>query len=158
MWHGEKDPNMKKAIIAMCLELKEFGLSDKEIIDAINFGFSNRKNFFKCLIKCIDLLPGSYQIAKKWNISDHDKRVRDGSIIYDQFDVSDGKIEYNISKCMYVEMFETYRIRPLCKIFCMKDTTAYSNLERHVKFIRYSDLSDGDSCHDIIMDRRKIKR
>ena len=145
------------AIIAMCLELKKFGLSDKEIIDAVNRGFSRRKNFFKRLIKCIDLLPNSYQIAKNWNISDHDKRVRDGSIFYDQFDVSDGKIEYNISKCMYVEMFETYGIRPLCKIFCMTDTTAYSNLKKHVEFIRYSDLSDGDCCHDIIMDKRKIK-
>jgi len=145
------------AIIAMCLELKGLGLSDKEIIDAVNNGFSARRNFFKSLIRCIDLLPNSYQIAKKWNISDHDKRVRDGSIFYDQFDVSEGKIEYNISKCMYVEMFETYGIRPLCKVFCMTDTTAYSNLEKHVKFIRYSDLSDGDCCHDIIMDKRKIK-
>ena len=42
------------AVIAMCLELKEFGLSDKEIIDAVNRGFSRRRNFFKRLIKCID--------------------------------------------------------------------------------------------------------
>ena len=144
------------AIIAMCLELKESGLSDIEIIDAVNSGFSRRRNFFKYLIRCIDLLPNSYQIAKKWNISDHDKRIKDGSILYDQFDVSDGRIEYNISRCAYVEMFETYGIRSLCKIFCMTDTTAYNNLRKHVEFIRYSDLSDGDCCHDIIMDKRKI--
>ena len=144
------------AIIAMCLELKESGLSDKEIIDAVNSGFSRRRNFFKYLIRCIDLLPNSYQIAEKWNISDHDKRIKDGSILYDQFDVSDGKIEYSISRCAYVEMFETYGIRSLCKIFCMTDTTAYNNLRKHVEFIRYSDLSDGDCCHDIIMDKRKI--
>ena len=143
------------AIIAMCLELKGSGLSDKEIIDTVNSGFSSRRNFFKYLIKCIDLLPNSYQIAEKWNISDHDKRVKDGSIFYDCFDVSDGKIEYSISKCMYVEMFETYGIRSLCKIFCMTDTTAYSNLTKHVKFIRYSDLSDGDCCHDVILDKKK---
>lgn len=144
------------AIIAMCLELKESGLSDIEIIDAVNSGFSRRRNFFKWLIRCIDLLPNSYQIAEKWNISDHDKRIKDGSISYDQFDVSDGRIEYNISRCAYVEMFETYGIRSLCKIFCMTDTTAYNNLRKHVEFIRYSDLSDGDCCHDIIMDKRKI--
>jgi len=144
------------AIIAMCLELKESGLSEIEIIDAVNSGFSRRRNFFKYLIRCIDLLPNSYQIAKKWNISDHDKRVKDGSISYNQFDVSDGRIEYNISRCAYVEMFETYGIRSLCKIFCMTDTTAYNNLRKHVEFIRYSDLSDGDCCHDIIMDKRKI--
>ena len=143
------------AIIAMCLELKESGLSDKEIIDTVNSGFSRRRNFFKYLIRCIDFLPGSYQIAERWNISDHDKRVKDGSILYDQFDVSDGRIEYSISRCAYVEMFETYGIRSLCKIFCMTDTTAYSNLKKHVEFIRYSDLSDGDCCHDIIMDRKK---
>lgn len=144
------------AIIAMCLELKESGLSDKEIIDTVNSGFGRRRNFFKYLIRCIDLLPNSYQIVKKWNISDHDKRVKDGSISYNQFDVSDGRIEYNISRCAYVEMFETYGIRSLCKIFCMTDTTAYDNLRKHVEFIRYSDLSDGDCCHDIIMDKRKI--
>ena len=146
------------AIIAMCLELKGFGLSDPEIIDTINSGFSRRRNFFRRLIRCIDLLPNSYQIAEKWNISDHDKRMKDGSIFFDQFDVSEGKIEYNISKCVYVDMFEAYGIRPLCKIFCMTDTTAYSNLKKHVEFIRYSDLSDGDCCHDIIMDKRKLKR
>lgn len=144
------------AIIAMCLELKESGLSDKEIIDTVNSGFGRRRNFFKYLIRCIDLLPNSYQIAEKWNISDHDKRIKDGSILYDQFDVSDGKIEYSISRCAYVEMFETCGIRSLCKIFCMTDTTAYNNLRKHVEFIRYSDLSDGDCCHDIIMDKRKI--
>ena len=50
--------------LAMCLELKELGLSDKEIIDVVNRSFSRRRNFFKRLIKCIDLLPNSYQIAK----------------------------------------------------------------------------------------------
>ena len=144
------------AIIAMCLELKKTGSSDKEIIETINNGFAYRRNFFKYLIRFIDLLPGSYEIAKKWNIADHDKRIKDGSIFYDQFDVHEGKIEYNISKCMYVEMFETYGIRSLCKIFCMTDTTAYSNLKKHVEFIRYSDLSDGNCCHDIIINKRKM--
>ena len=85
------------AIIAMCLELKGLGLSEKEIIDIINRGFSRRRDFFKNLIRCIDMLPNSYQIAEKWNISDHAKRVQDGSIYYDIFEVSDGKIEYSIS-------------------------------------------------------------
>lgn len=143
------------AVIAMCLELKEFGLTDKEIIDAINNGFSGRRNFFKVLMRCIDALPNCYQIAKKWNISDHDKRVRDGSLTYDYFNVSDGKIEYCISKCIYVEMFETFGIRSLCKIFCMTDTTSYENLSKHVRFIRHSDLSDGTCCHDEIMEKRK---
>ena len=142
------------AVIAMCLELKTFGLGDSEIIETVNAGFSARRNFFRRLIRCIDLLPNSFNIARKWNISDHEKRVADGSISYDYFNVSDDRIEYSICKCVYVEMFETYGIRPLCKIFCMTDTTAYENLRRHVTFIRHSDLSDGPACYDEIIRKR----
>ena len=145
------------AVIAMCLEMKAFGLTDTEIIEAVNHGFARRRNFFKRLIRLIDLLPNSFSIAKKWNIQDHDKRVKDGSITYDRFDVGLDRIEYSISKCVYVEMFEAYGIRGLCKIFCMTDTTSYENLRRHVTFIRHSDLSDGDACHDEIIRRRKAQ-
>lgn len=37
----------------------------------------------------------------------------------------------------------------------MTDTTSYDNLPKHVRFIRYSDLSDGDCCHDEMIDKRK---
>lgn len=143
------------AVIAMCLELKRFNLSDSQMIDIINSGFSARRNFFRRLLKCIDLLPNAYHIARKWNISDHDRRVKDGSLTYDYFNISEGKIEYCISKCIYIDMFETYGIRSLCKIFCMTDTTSYENLQKHVKFIRHSDLSDGSCCHDEIIDKRR---
>ena len=143
------------AVIAMCLELKALGLSDAGIIETINRGFARRRNFFRRIICAIDLLPNSFGITRKWNISDHDKRVRDGSITYDRFDVDKDRIEYCISKCVYIEMFEAYGIRRLCKIFCMTDTTSYENLRRHVIFIRHSDLSDGDVCHDEIIRRRK---
>ena len=143
------------AVIAMCLEMKAFGLTDAEIIETVNHGFVRRRNFFRRIIRVLDLLPNSFSIAKKWNIQDHDKRVQDGSLTYDRFDVSEDRIEYRISKCVYIEMFEAYGIRSLCKIFCMTDTTSYENLRRHVTFIRHSDLSDGDACHDEIIRRRK---
>ena len=56
---------------------------------------------------------------------------------------------------MYVEMFKTFGIRSLCKIFCMTDTTYYENLPKHVRFIRHSDLSDGNCCHDEVIDKGK---
>ncbi len=139
------------AVISMCLELKEFGLSDDDIIEAVNQGFKRRREFFKKIIRFIDLLPNSFEIAKKWNISDHKMRVKDGSITYDYFNVEKDKVEYKISKCMYVEMFECYGIRNLCRLFCMTDETAYSGMTRHVCFIRYSDLSTGSSCHDKVI-------
>lgn len=145
------------AVIAMCLELKKDNLSDIEIIDIINSGFYRLKKILVLVEKVIDVLPNTYQIAKKWNVSDHDSRVKDGSITYDYFHITDGKIEYCISKCMYIEMFEYYGIRGLCKIFCLTDESAYANLTRHVKFIRHSDLSDGDCCHDEVLDKRKCR-
>ena len=145
------------AVIAMCLELKKDNYTDKEIIDIVNSGFKRLKKILAVVEKIIDILPNSYKIARKWNISDHENRVKDGSITYDYFDVSEGKIEYRISKCMYIEMFEHYGIRGLCKIFCLTDEAAYANLTRHVKFIRYSDLSDGDCCHDEEFDKRCLR-
>lgn len=149
---------MVYSVITMCLELKEYGLSDNEIITFVNEAFKKRKKFFGALEKIINILPNSYQVARKWNISDHEKRVRDGSITYDFFEVSEGKVEYTISKCMYIEMFEYYGIRSLCKIFCMTDEYAYANLTKHVKFIRHSDLSDGEACHDEIIDKRFLEQ
>ena len=146
------------AVIVMCLELKKDNHSEKEIIDIVNSGFAKLRKAFVVLEKIIDSMPFAYKIAKKWNIADHESRVKDGSITYDYFNVSEGKIEYRISKCMYVEMFEYYGIRSLCKIFCITDETAYSNLTKHVKFIRHSDLSCGDCCHDEVFDKKHLKR
>lgn len=142
------------AVIAMCLELKQDEFSDSEIIDIVNSGFAKLRKAFMLLERIIDSLPFAYKIAKKWNVSDHENRVKDGSITYDYFHVSEGKIEYRISKCMYVEMFAHYGIRSLCKIFCITDETAYSNLTKHVEFIRHSDLSCGDCCHDEVIDKK----
>ena len=85
------------AVIAMCLELKKEKFSDKEIIDIVNSGFKKLRKIFATLEKMIDVLPNTYHIVKKWNISDHKNRVKDGSITYDYFNVSDEKIEYCIS-------------------------------------------------------------
>jgi hypothetical protein len=145
------------AVIAMCLELRQDNYSDEEIIDIVNSGFAKLRKAFMLLEKIIDSLPFAYQIAKKWNIADHESRVKDGSITYDYFNVSEGKVEYRISKCMYIELFEYYGIRSLCKIFCITDETAYSNLTKHVKFIRHSDLSCGDCCHDEVIDKGYLK-
>ena len=142
------------AVIAMCLALKQDNYSDAEIIDIVNSGFAKLRKAFMLLERIIDSLPFAYKIAKKWNVSDHENRVKDGSITYDYFHVSDGKIEYCISKCMYVEMFAHYGIRSLCKIFCITDETAYSNLTKHVEFIRHSDLSCGDCCHDEVIEKK----
>ncbi len=145
------------AVMAMCLELKSFGYSDSEIIELLNRGFDIKRKKFKAIIAFVNILPNSFNIARKWNINDHAKRVKDGSITYDYFIVSKDKVEYSISKCMYVEMFKAYGIQGLCKIFCMTDEWAYAGLPKHVIFIRHSDLSDGPACCDEVIRRKSLK-
>ncbi|MBP3261223.1 L-2-amino-thiazoline-4-carboxylic acid hydrolase [Pseudobutyrivibrio sp.] len=141
------------AVIAMCLELKEIGLQDPEIISFSDRAFRKRKKVVAVIGKVANQLPNAFELAKKWNIGDHENRVKDGSITYDYFTVTDNKVEYKISGCKYVDIFESYGIRGLCKIFCNTDTQAYSKIPKHVQFIRHSDLSDGDSCWDEIIKR-----
>ena len=145
------DVTLIYAVIAMCLEQREQGLTDEGIIEFCDCVFRVRKKAFAVLEKVLNVLPNAYAIAEKWNIDDHDKRVADGSITYDLFEVTDGKIEYSISKCAYVDMFAAYGVRPLCRIFCKTDEFAYANLTRHVEFIRHSELATGDCCHDEVI-------
>jgi len=146
------------AVIAMCLTLKQYDLKKDEIIDIVNDSFRAKKQLFAKLEKIIDASSCAWNVAKKWNVNDHESRVGDGSITYDEFSVTDDKVTYTISKCMYVEMFEHFGIREYCKIFCMSDTQAYANLTKHVDFVRYSDLSDGDCCRDVISKKTAKKK
>lgn len=139
------------AVIAMCLMLRSYGLETNKIIDIVNSGFEKRRRMFKRLESVIDLLPNAWQIARRWNIAEYERRMNDGSITFDYFNATDDCVSYKINRCMYVDMFEFYGIRECCKIFCITDVTAYSNITRHVKFVRYSDLSDGDCCRDEIL-------
>lgn len=139
------------AVIAMCLELKAMGYTDDRIVPAVEKSMESRWNAFVKILRIIDHFPFCYAVVRKWNKSDHADRVKDGSITYDHFELGKEKVEYCISKCMYVEMFKSYGIRPLCKILCNTDRIAYSGLTGHVKFVRHSDLSDGDTCHDEII-------
>lgn len=61
------------AVIAMCLGFKRLQLSDAQIIDSVNSGFRAGRNFFRRLLRCIDMLPNAYRIAWKWNVADYDK-------------------------------------------------------------------------------------
>ena len=105
------------AVIAMCLGLKHYDLSDSQIIDIINSGFSARRNFFKRLLQCIDRMPNAYQIARKWNISDHDKRVKDGSLTYDYFRVSERKIEYCVFRSAFILKCLRHTVSGVCVRF-----------------------------------------
>ena len=129
----------------------EEGLSKDQILEMLNDSFENIYRSAKKIIKLLDYLPCTYAIAKLWNKNDHKARVKDGSISYEYFKIEKNQISYKINKCMYKEIFEYYGLGEYCKVFCNTDTMAYECLTRHVKFIRHSDLADGDCCFDEVM-------
>jgi len=139
------------AVIFMCLQLKSFGVGRDDALRIVNTGFKRIKKLLRRIEKIIDVSPFAWKIAKKWNMNEYAARLKDKSISFDYFSADDDKISYKIRKCAYVDVFSYYGIREYCKIFCNTDCEAYSNLSRHIRFIRHSDLSDGESCHDEII-------
>ena len=55
------------AVITMCMELRSYGLSNDEIMSFVDAAFKKRRAFFDTLIKLVNLLPNSFQIAKMMN-------------------------------------------------------------------------------------------
>ena len=55
----------------------------------------------------------------------------------DELEVADEKTKCVISKCTYVDMFESYGIMWCCRVFCETDMVAYA----HLRCYAYS-LSD----------------
>ncbi len=141
------------AVLLMCLVLKEYGLNKDERLKIVNSTFDGSRKTLYRIEKIIDDLPFAWKIVKKWNTREYKDRLKDGSITFDNFVIMDEKISYRINKCMYCEVFSYYGIREYCKIFCNADISAYSNLKKHIEFIRHSDLSDGDCCNDEIYKR-----
>lgn len=138
------------AVVAMCLMLQSYGCQKEEIFDIVNGAFRKLKALLYGLEKVIDSTPLAWPIARKWNLNEYANRQKDGSITFELFDAEPDRIEYKINGCQYVAVFESFGIREMCKIFCMTDTQAYANLTRHVRFERYSDLSDGTVCWDVV--------
>ena len=98
----------------------------------------------------IDALPNGYNITTGWLYKDAQARIEENCLTYGLLDYSDEKLEYKITRCAYVEIFEHYGIRNFAKVFCNADL-CMAVMHRHTKFVRHSDLVDGDCCHDEII-------
>jgi len=88
------------------------------------------------------------------NLQSGKDRTRPGLVIEQVYacgsDCSDEKLEDKITRCAYVEIFEHYGIRNFAKVFCNADL-CMAVMHRHTKFVRHSDLVDGECCHDKII-------
>lgn len=114
----------------------------------------NFKKFFNGAMAFLDALPNGYTIVAGWLYKDAKERIAEDCLTYELLEYTDQKLEYKITRCAYVEIFEHYGIRQFCKVFCNNDL-CMAVMKRHAKFIRHSDLVDGLCCHDEVVNIHK---
>ena len=108
---------------------------------------ADKKRKINRLIRLIDTLGLGYKVASNWLDKDKQARDNDGSILYEYYRFGARELEYKIHTCAYVDLFERHGIRKFCKAFCNNDLCMCA-LRKSARFIRYSDLANGDCCHD----------
>ena len=132
----------------ICLELG-YTLEEAQWIWEKVLSRKFKKLFNRCMA-LIDALPNGYKIVAGWLYKDAKARIAENCLTFELLDYSDKKLEYKITRCAYVEIFEHYGIRNFAKVFCNSDL-CMEVMHRHAKFVRYSDLVDGPCCHDAVI-------
>ena len=133
---------------------EENGISVKDALYVWEtYSAKNIRRSIRALCRVSDLLPNGYKIVSGWLYKDAQERIAENCLTYEMLDYSDSKLEYNITRCAYADLFERYGIREFCKSFCNNDL-CMSVMHRKARFIRHSDLIDGELCHDEIINRR----
>lgn len=136
--------------VLMCLEL---GYSQDEAVELWEqHAVKGVRGLLNAMCKAFDLVPGeaAYKVIAGWLYKDAQERIEEDCLTYDMLDYSDDRLEYNITRCAYVDLFERYGIRDACKAFCNNDLCIQASC-RHARFVRYSDLIDGPGCHDAVV-------
>ncbi len=105
------------------------------------------RRIFRGACRAIDLLPNGYRILAGLLYKDAQQRAKEKCLTYEMLSFTEQKLEYKITHCMYIEAFEAFGLRPFCKAVCNSDLCMQA-MQKKARFIRYSDLADGDCCHD----------
>ena len=136
---------------------EEFGISLDEAQHIWEkYTAKNVRKIIKGFCRAIDILPNGYKIVSGWLYKDAQERIAENCLTYEMLVYSSQKLEYKITHCMYVEVFERYGIKSFCKVFCDNDL-CMSVMHRKAKFIRHSDLVDGHCCHDEVINLEERK-
>lgn len=140
------NPPRVYAMMAMILSLQNAGVEQAEIFEMVEETFCKSQKHLRRRAKLLDLYPGAWKIVRKRRIAAHKKHESDGSMAFDSFEADDECVNYQVHRCMYVEMFAAYGIREYSRIFCKMEHAADGFLPNHVWFMPHSDLLTGDCC------------
>jgi len=108
------------------------------------------------IVNFIDYLPCGFHIISRTLYKMNN--LYGDSIKYSLLKLEKDKYEYVITKCPYIEIFEHYGIRKYCKVMCDSDLGVMGGVHRHVQYTRFSDMSEGETCHDVMAKVKKKKK
>lgn len=139
--------------VTASLLCRELGYSFEETQESMyNIAWPIRRRW-RSVFNALERLPFGYELfvfcLEKFNLSYGD------DIGFDFLRREKDKFEYQISKCIYIEIFEHYGIRGYCKLLCDSDIHVMGGACKHAKFIRYSDMSSSPVCHDVVIRVKK---
>lgn len=130
----------------------DFGFSFDESKN-IYYGMAKPKwDRFRKLVNFLERLPGGFRRLTR--LPDKFNSSYGSSIQYTMKSEKD-KCEYIITRCAYIEIFEHYGIRKFCKVMCDGDIGVLGGACKHAKYIRYHDMTEADTCHDVIIRVKK---
>lgn len=80
------------------------------------------------------------------------KYKADGSMVFDILERNEEKLEFKVSKCVYVEIFEAYGIKSFCKVFC-KRLQSLECMKKTADLRIYSNMIEDNCCHVELLKR-----
>ena len=94
----------------------------------------------------LDHLKNGYKLVANHLEKEARKHKADGSMTFEVLACTEDKLEVNISKCLYVEIFEAYGIREFGCVFC-DSLKCLEKMQKSASFEKRSSLLDGECCH-----------
>ena len=93
----------------------------------------------------LDNLKSGYKLLANCLEKEARKHKADESMTFEVLKREDDKLEVNISKCLYVEIFEDYGMRRLCRVFCDR-LNCLTNMQKSANYEKQESLLDGECC------------
>lgn len=139
--------------ITASLLCRELGYSFDETQDILyGIAWPIRRRY-RSVINALERLPFGYELFVF--VLDKFNQSYGSDIGFDFILREKDRFEYQISKCIYIEIFEHYGIREYCKALCDSDIHVMGGACKNARFIRYSDMSASPVCHDAVV---RVKR
>ena len=76
----------------------------------VKYTAKNVRKIIKGFCRAMDILPNGYKIVSGWLYKDAQERIAENCLTYEMLVYSSQKLEYKITHCMYVEVFERYGV------------------------------------------------